>query len=368
MTTPRTSRAPAALAALALLLFAGPAAAADHNDPNAVNSIFSDVAVERRRPLRLLRLPQRRQAPAARRWSSRSPSPRCRRPASSTPTCSTGVLVDPDPRGRLAAQDDHSLDGAARVRRRGQATRYVALEPAEVRVKVRRRTGGRRSTSSASPAATSEDRRDQQVRRSTLARRRTRSRSSRRPRRRLLQRPAGVLPLDQLRAAVLQGAAGAHRPARAADPEDAARARRQHALQLRPREPAARRRASKLDLPAGPLTLERRPLREGRATATTASSTAARTRRPGATSTPSSWRCRSPSSPGRPRTTASSTPGARAGCSRRRSKIEAIPDDGRSWPRAPRSALLDVARRARRRAAEVQARRHRRRAVRRRRA
>ena len=135
MITPRTSRAPAALAALALLLFAGLAAAADHNDPNAVNSIFSDV------PLSAADLYDFFGFPSA----DKRGGEKVVVALTFAPVPKTGVfdgdmlyrlLLDPDPRV-ASLRDDHSLT-ALHMYARAVKRRFAALDPAEVRVKVRR--------------------------------------------------------------------------------------------------------------------------------------------------------------------------------------------------------------------------------------
>ena len=135
MTTPRTSRAPAALAALALLLVAGPAAAADHNDPNAVNSIFADV------PLSAADLYDFFGFPSA----DKRGGEKVVVALTFAPVPKTGVfdsdllyrlLLDPDPRV-VSLRDDHSLT-ALHMHARAVKRRFAALDPAEVRVKVRR--------------------------------------------------------------------------------------------------------------------------------------------------------------------------------------------------------------------------------------
>ena len=78
----------------------------------------------------------------------------------------------------------------------------------------------------------------------------------RRPRRRVLQRPARVLPLDQLRAAVLPRPPHDDGGPRVDDPQDAPRARGEHSLQFRPEQSRTTGRGVKLDLPPGPLDLD----------------------------------------------------------------------------------------------------------------
>ncbi len=134
-----------------------------------------------------------------------------------------------------------------------------------------------------------------------------------RPRRRVLQRPARLLPLDQLRPAVLPRAAREQGGPRAADPQDPDRAGRQQPLQFRPG--AARPRLGPQDRPAGRAAgLERRPLLQGRA-----GQFPLRLQRQGRPGRPQHQRDhpRDPArlrSPRRRRRSGSSTPGAKAGC------------------------------------------------------
>ena len=135
MTTPRPFLAPAALAALALLLCAGAAAAADHNDPNAVNSIFADV------PLSAADLYDFFGFPSA----DKRGGEKVVVALTFAPVPKTGIfdgdmlyrlLLDPDPRV-ASLRDDHSLT-ALHMYARAVKRRFAALDPAEVRVKVRR--------------------------------------------------------------------------------------------------------------------------------------------------------------------------------------------------------------------------------------
>jgi Domain of unknown function (DUF4331) len=135
MTTPRTMRTPAALAALGLLLCAGPAAAADHNDPNAVNSIFADVPLSAADLYDFFGFPS----------GDKRGGERVVVALTFAPVPKTGVfdadllyrlLLDPDPRV-TSLRDDHSLT-AIHLYARAVKRRFAALAPAEVRVKVRR--------------------------------------------------------------------------------------------------------------------------------------------------------------------------------------------------------------------------------------
>ena len=135
MTTPRTMRAPAALAALALLLFAGAAAAADHNDPNAVNSIFADVPLSAADLYDFFGFPS-----GDKRGGEKVVVALTFAPVPKTGVFDTDMLyrllLDPDPRV-VSLRDDHSLT-ALHMHARAVKRRFAALDPAEVRVKVRR--------------------------------------------------------------------------------------------------------------------------------------------------------------------------------------------------------------------------------------
>lgn len=133
MTIPRMLRAPAALAAFALLLFAGAAAAADHNDPNAVNSIFDDIPVNPADLYDLFGFPSDDKAGGEKVVVALTFAP-MPKTGVFDPDLLYRILIDPD-RRVTSLRDDHSLTAihqyASDVKRR-----FVALDPSEVRVKV----------------------------------------------------------------------------------------------------------------------------------------------------------------------------------------------------------------------------------------
>ena len=167
------------------------------------------------------------------------------------------LQVNPHARSVRPVGDDWSLAALTRLLRRGARTATSASgEAAEIRVTVD--AGGTATVRFAGfPGGDfTAQRPDERGHRDPDAVRRGDHRLPRRPGRRLLQRPARLLPLDQLRAAVLRRAAGAAGRPRAADPEDAARARGQHPVQLRPRQPAARPRRQARPAPPARYTWE----------------------------------------------------------------------------------------------------------------
>jgi hypothetical protein len=115
-------------------LLAASGGAADHNDPNAVNSIFSDVALDGADLYDFFGFPSddgERVAVAL----TFAPSPE---PGVLDPDLLYRVLIAPTPRIVSSADDDH---GFASLARHVEAVRerYVALQPAEVRVRAKTR-------------------------------------------------------------------------------------------------------------------------------------------------------------------------------------------------------------------------------------
>ena len=234
---------------------------ADHNDPNAVNSIFSDIDVSAADVYDLFGYPS----------DDRSGGERVVIALTFASVPTAGVF-DTDMLYRLQVTTARRVAWPDRDRGLDDLLHYVdavkdkylgELRPAEVRVTAdaERRAkvdflnfpGGSFSVTVDLDSAVDRE----------GARRERNPALPGRARRRVLQRPAGVLPVDQLRAPVLPRAPHAARPARAPDPEDAARARGEPPLQLRPEEPAPRPRRE--DRPAaGAAHVGGRPLREGR--------------------------------------------------------------------------------------------------------
>ena len=295
---------------------------ADHNDPNAVNSIFSDIDVSAADVYDLFGLPEQR--PKRRRARGHRAHVRVgaddgrlrHRHALPPPghDGAAGRLARARPRPRCAPRLRRRREGQVPGRpapgggardRRCRAAREGRLPELP-----RRQLLGHVDLDTAVTEKAPDGQRDQAL--------------LRRPRRRLLQRPARVLPVDQLRAPVLPRAPHAAGLRELPIPKTLLELEGNDLFNFDPDNPAPRPRREARPA-AGPLTWDGRHASEGRQRQLPVRLQRRATRRRAGTSTRSSSSCRCAISPGRPRTTASSMPGARAGCGRRRTRSRRSP-------------------------------------------
>ena len=301
---------------------------ADHNDPNAVNSHLLRHRRQRRRPLRHVRLPERRPSDGERVVIALTFAVGAGRRASSTPTCSTAsrsrpaaaARVRPDRRRRASTRSSSTST-------RSRTSTSASCNAAEVRVTVDAGRQGDGAISSSFPGGDFSARStDQQVDHDAGAGRQRDPASS----------SAGATTpssttcrASSARSTTRRSSTTSRTPGRTLRelkiPKTLLELEGNHLFNFDPEHPAPG--------PGG----EARPARRGRSpgtgdgstrtpTATTASSTAARMPRPAGTSTRSS--CEMPLrylTHAARAAIASSTRGARAGCSRRRTRSRRSP-------------------------------------------
>ena len=117
-----------------VLASAGNVFAADHNDPNAINSIFADVPVNAADLYDLFGWPSddRQGGDKVVLALTFAPVPKA---GQLDPDMLYRVRIDPDPRPALPAKNDESLDAVLRYAK-ALTDKYVKLKAAEVRVKA----------------------------------------------------------------------------------------------------------------------------------------------------------------------------------------------------------------------------------------